>query len=154
MIGGTHFFSPKPEKGDDRKRLDEVWQFDPQTARWQARRSLPYPLGGFDCCVYRDRYVIVVGGAPVAAAFTDEMKKIHQKDRFHKSYYCPFVLVYDTQTDRWQRMPSLLPTPTHDIRVAILQDKLYVLGGENMEPATSNTTPWLRIGQIQTDGGT
>ena len=45
-------------------------------------------------------------------------------------------------------MPSVLPTPTNDIRVVLHKDKLYALGGENIEPATSNTTPWLRIGQI------
>ena len=153
VLGGSHFFTPKPEKGDDRKRLNEVWQFDPKAAGWQAKRPLPYRLAGFDCCVYRDRYIIVVGGAPSAGDFSDEMKKIKQKDRFHKSYYTPFVLVYDTQTDQWQRLPSLLPMATNDIRVVILGDTLYAPGGENVEPATSNTTPWLRIGRIQLDAG-
>jgi hypothetical protein len=42
-----------------------------------------------------------------------------------------------------------MPVPTNDIRVVLLGDRLYALGGENIEPATSNTTPWLRIGRIQ-----
>jgi len=66
-----------------------------------------------------------------------------------ESYYSPFVLVYDTATDRWRRLPSVLPMPTNDIRLVIMGDALYALGGENVEPATSNTTDWLRIGEIQ-----
>ncbi len=149
LMGGSHFFHPKPAQGPDRKRLGEVWRLDPRSNQWQRRGPLPYRLSGFDCCVYGDRYILVVGGCPEAQDFTPQMRRIQQQDRFHPSYYCPFVLVYDTATDRWHRMPSVMPMPTNDIRVVLLDDKLYALGGENIEPATSNTTPWLRIGQIQ-----
>ena len=43
--------------------------------------------------------------------------------------------------------------PTNDIRVVTDGNKLYAMGGENVEPATSNTTPWFRVGEIQTAGG-
>ncbi|NOX53428.1 MAG: hypothetical protein GXP27_03120 [Planctomycetes bacterium] len=152
LIGGIHFFSPRPTDGPDRKRLQDVWQFDPKTYRWRARSPLPYALSGFDCCVYKDRYVVVVGGAAATSDYTKELRTLAERDRFHQYYYCPFVLVYDTATDRWHRMPSLLPMPTNDIRVVIIGRELYALGGENIEPATSNTTPWLRIGRIQTAG--
>jgi len=149
LIGGSHFFDPKPALGPDRKRLNEVWQFDPDTYQWQARKPLPYRLSGFDCCAYRDRYIIVTGGAAETTDFTPEMQKLYEQDRFHKSFYCSFVLVYDTRIDQWHRLPSLLPMPTNDIRVVLNEDTLYALGGENIEPATSNTTPWLRIGRIR-----
>ena len=148
LIGGLHFFEPNLAEPTNRKRFNEVWQFDPATKRWQVKSHLPYRLSGFDCSVYKDRYIIVVGGAAEASDFTEEMQRIQQRDRFYESYYCPFVLVYDTASDRWHLMPSVLPTPTNDIRVVLHKDKLYALGGENIEPATSNTTPWLRIGQI------
>lgn len=150
LIGGSHFFPHKPAGDPDRKRLDEVWRFDPTTSTWAARAPLPLRLSGFDCCVYRDRYIVVAGGCPEFDDFTTEMREIREKDRFHKSYYSPFVIVYDTVADRWRRMPSVLPVPTNDIRVVIIGEKLYALGGENIEPATSNTTPWLRVGRIQT----
>jgi len=150
LIGGLHFFSPKPETGPVRKPLNEVLQFDPETAQWEPRSPLPYRLSGLDCCACRDRYIIVVGGQADTEEFTPEMKEIWRKDRFYESYYCPFVLVYDSLVDRWYRMPSTLPMPTNDIRVVLLDDSLYVLGGEDIEPATSNTTPWLRIGRIVT----
>ena len=63
LLGGSHFYHPKPKKGDDRTKFDEVWQLDPTTHTWQSRSPLPYRLSGFDCVVYRDRYVIAVGGA-------------------------------------------------------------------------------------------
>lgn len=148
VIGGSHFFDPKPTDGPDRMRLNEVWHFDPQSNRWEAKSPLPYRLAGFDSCVYADRYIIITGGAPDEAGFTPDMQREKEKDRFHASYYCPFVLVYDTRHDRWQRLPTRLPVPTNDIRVVIEGDTLYAIGGENVEPATSNTTPWLRIGRI------
>jgi len=149
LIGGAHFFSPKPTDGPDRRRLKEVWQFDLERHEWQGRSPLPYGLSGLDCCVYRDRYIIVVGGAAATSDYTTEMRGLAERDPLHQYYYCPFVLVYDTATDRWHRMPSLLPMPTNDIRVVILGDTLYALGGEHIDPSTSNTTPWLRIGQIR-----
>ncbi|MFV2065874.1 MAG: Kelch repeat-containing protein [Pirellulales bacterium] len=154
LLGGSHFFDPKPAQGPDRKRFNDVWQFDPDTRQWQARKPLPYRLSGFDCCVYKDRYIIVAGGCAETADFTAEMRKIHEQDRFYKSYYCPFVLVYDTQADQWHRLPSRMPVPTNDIGVVLHEDTLYALGGENVEPATSNTTPWLRIGRIRTSDTT
>ena len=95
-----------------------------------------------------DLALIVIGGAPSTEDFTAEMRRQQQEDRFHESYYCPFVMVYDTTTDRWHRMPSVMPVPTNDIRVVIRQKRLYALGGENIEPATSNTTRFLRIGEL------
>ncbi|MFV2066092.1 MAG: Kelch repeat-containing protein [Pirellulales bacterium] len=149
VLGGSYMVTQKETGRVDRKRLNEVWQFDPETRHWEAKRPLPYRLSGFDCAVYCDRYIVVVGGCAETDDFTPEMRKIQQQDRFYKSYYCPFTLVYDTTADRWHRMASTLPMPTNDIRVVLLGGKLYALGGENIEPATSNTTPWLRIGSIQ-----
>ena len=149
LIGGAHRFDPIPANGPDRLKFRAVLAFDPETRQWQKKSDLPYRVSGLDCCVYQDRYVIVVGGAAEAADFTPQMLAQQQKDRFYKSYYCPFVAVYDAKTDRWQLLPTLLPMPTNDIRVVIAGTTLYALGGENIEPATSNTTAWLRIGQIQ-----
>jgi len=131
------------------QRTNDLWVFDPSKGAWQKRQSLPYRVSGLDCCVYRDRYIIVTGGAAITEDFTPEMVSTWQSDPLYRSYYCPFVLVYDTLTDRWHRMPSRLLRPTNDIRVVLLGDKIYALGGENIEPDTSNTTAWMRIGQIR-----
>jgi len=148
VFGGSHFFEPKPENGPDRLRLDEVLQFDPATGEWREMNPLPYRLSGMDSCVYRDRYIIVVGGAPEVEDFSPELRAIYEKTERYESYYCPFVLVYDVVADSWRVLPSVLPMPTNDVRAVLLEGKLYVLGGENVEPATSNTTAWLRIGTI------
>ena len=148
VIGGSHFFEPKPAEGPDRVRLTEVLAFDPETRTWQSKAPLPYPLSGMDCCVFEERYILVVGGAVDPGDFSEELRKAYEASERYASYYCPFVLVYDTQRDAWRRLPSLLPMPTNDVRVVLLGKTLYVLGGENIEPATSNTTAWLRIGEI------
>ncbi len=148
VFGGAHFFEPKPEQGPDRERLAEMLMYDPQTNQWEQKNPLPYRISGMDSCVYRDRYIIVVGGAADVTDFDADLKTAYEKTERYASYYCPFVLVYDTESDKWQIMPSPMPVPTNDIRVVLLDSKLYALGGENIEPATSNTTPWLRIGTI------
>ena len=151
VIGGIHFLTPQPQ-GAERKQLNEVLVFDPQTNQWQTKTPLPYRLSGMDCCVYEDRYIIVVGGQAETSDYTPEMQERWKKTERCESYYCPFVLVYDTQTDKWTIMPSLLPMPTNDIRAALIGKSLYSPGGENIEPATSNTTAWLRIGEIIESG--
>jgi N-acetylneuraminic acid mutarotase len=133
--------------------LNEVVVFDPATLTWTQKSPLPYTLSAMDCCVYNDQYIIVVGGGAgplvgVDSTYPEDMKKKWESDPQYKSYYCPFVLVYDTKTDEWRVLPSLLPMPTSDIHITMIGKKIYALGGENIEPATSNTTPWLRIGQI------
>ena len=148
IFGGSHFLEPKPDDGPDRRRLREVLKFDPSTADWEVRSPLPYRLSGMDSCVYKDRYIIVVGGAANVEDFSPKLKAVYEKTDRYQSYYCPFVLVYDTENNRWKTLPSVLPMPTNDIRVVLLNDKLYVIGGENIEPATSNTTAWFRIGTI------
>lgn len=149
VFGGCHFYTPKPADGPDRKRLNETLVFDPATGAWDTRAPLPYRVAGMDCCVYADRYVIVVGGAAAVEDFSAELRARYEQTDRYSSYYCPFVLVYDVVTDAWRVMPSVLPVPTNDIRVVRLGKTLYALGGENIEPATSNTTPWLRIGTIR-----
>lgn len=148
VIGGSHFFDPRPGDGPDRERLADVLQFEPDTGQWESKAPLPYALSGMDCCVYEDRYVIVVGGAPEVDDFTPTMREAYEATERYASYYCPFVLVYDTQADAWRRLPSPMPMPANDVRVVLIGKTLYALGGENIEPATSNTTAWLRIGEI------
>ena len=148
LIGGNHFSSLKPKRSNDRKRLSEVLVYNTETGNWTNKTPLPYLLAGMDCVAYENRYIIVVGGAALVSSYSEELKELHRNVRGHEYYYCPFVLVYDTETDHWKRLPSLLPVPTNDIRIVLLDKKLYALGGENIERATSNTTPWFRIGHI------
>jgi len=80
VVGGTHFFAPKPDNGDDRMRLSEMLEFDPVKTVWKKKRSLPYETGGLDCCVYKDRYIIVAGGWANPEQYGDELMTIYQTD--------------------------------------------------------------------------
>ena len=48
IIGGSHFFDPKPEQGDRRTRLEEVLVYDPQTGAvgYQETTSVPTSRNG------------------------------------------------------------------------------------------------------------
>ena len=100
LVGGLHFYDAASERRGERLRLDELWQLDPETRQWTAKRPIPFPLAGADCCVLDDRYIVLIGGAADTSAYSPHMRKLREQDRFHKSYYNPFVLVYDTATDR------------------------------------------------------
>lgn len=139
-----------------REQLKDVWQFDPETYQWKTKNPLPYHLSGFDICAYKDRYLVVVGGYSSSDDFTFEMKQLWNQDRFHASYYCPFVLVYDTVTDQWHRMPSLLPMPTNDIRAVLLDNKIYAVGAKilNRPPATQHLGyASAKFGCVRSDPG-
>ena len=147
-LGGLRFFTPRSESGPDRKRTKEVWKLDPESYEQTRRSPLPVRLSGLDCCTSADRFIIVVGGAHEDADSTPEMRAARRNDPSHTSNYCPLVFVCDTHRDTWQRLPRLLPQPTNDIRVVIHRKRLYALGGENIDPATSNATRFLRIGDL------
>jgi N-acetylneuraminic acid mutarotase len=148
VVGGSHCAAVGARPAQQGGQLDELLVFDPETSGWQRKSPLPYRLSGMDCSVYKDRYLIVVGGASEPADYTREMREQLSRVESHEAYYCPFVLSYDVEMDRWTRLPGLLPMPTNDIRVALIGQRLYAIGGENIEPATSNTTAWLRVGEI------
>ena len=155
VFGGLHFFTPKSKNGSNRRYFKDVYEFDTKTNQWTTKTHMPYRSAGADACVYKNRYVIIVGGWSANNDYDKKMKQIDDNNRtpynaivLNKYYYCPFVLVYDIRKDQWSRMPSLLPYATNDIRVVIIGKKLYAIGGENKAPSTSNTTCWLRIGKI------
>lgn len=141
IFGGSHHLLEGGKRVSP--RLTEAAVFDPASQEWSRLPELPYPVSGLDAVAYRDRYVVLLGGA---AFMSDEQKARWPQEDGH---YSNVVLVFDTQTRNYYPMPSPMPYATNDIRATIVGDHIFALGGENIEPATSNTTKWLRVGQIQ-----
>lgn len=129
-----------------RQPLDEVKVYDPATKTWDTLPPLPFTLGGTDCVVYRDRWVLIFGGSHFK--YTPELRKRKEAIQGHESYYNPFVLVYDTQKPGCRVLPTPMPYPTNDIRAALVGDTVITFAGENIQKETSNTTRWVRIGKL------
>lgn len=119
-------------------RTNEAMVLDTKANKWSRISDMPYGLSGGHAVAYKDRYVIIVGGASPG-----ESEKIGGT-----GWYKNKVLVYDTATDAYKVLPTRMPNGTHDIRSAIIGNKIYVVGGENINKETSNTTNYFRIGTI------
>jgi len=93
--------------------IASVEMYDPKTNTWTERAPLPTPRQAMGADVGADGRIYVVGGAP--------------------SYAHPapmdVVEIYDPETDRWEKGPSLYyPRRGHAV-VATEDGKLYAIGG-------------------------
>lgn len=141
VFGGTCYQCPNGQ--NDSLRLADAQVFEPATGQWSSLPRLPFGLSGADAVTYRDRFIVMVGGAAqLTAAQLAAWPQV-------PGYYSNVVLVYDAKDSRYRVLPTLMPYGTGDIRTALIGDTLYAIGGENIDPATSNTTRWFRIGQIE-----
>lgn len=106
MLGGITWTA------EARVRLPEALRYDPAADEWTRLTDFPLPMSGWEADVYKNRYLIVIGGA--GARWND----------------VPFV--YDTKEDRWLRIPNPLPPGAlfNDPGVCIIGDRIYVAGGE------------------------
>jgi N-acetylneuraminic acid mutarotase len=97
-----------------------AWIYDVAANRWEPLPALPRRMYGGARTVLRDRYIVLMGG-----------------------------VVYDTanRSYEWSRTP--MPRGHNDIRAAVLDEKIYVVGGENADVTLSNTTSDVVIAEIE-----
>jgi N-acetylneuraminic acid mutarotase len=84
------------------------FRYDPQTDRWSRLPDMPAPRAAGAVGVIGDR-LIWAGGAKDGVARSE-------------------VFAYDFDSKRWSRLPSM-PTRREHVGEAVLDGKLYVLGG-------------------------
>ena len=110
------------------------WMFDPAAQRWTRLRDLPISSGNFPSgqIVYRDRYVLLVGGAQYEKVANPDgtfRDRYGTPSRCPGNIFCNGVLVYDAQAGLFgtaDRLPlnNCLPmTVVHG-------NKAYLIGGE------------------------
>jgi hypothetical protein len=104
---------------------------------------MPFGIGNGDAIAYQDRYVIILGGAYAISA-----QDALQYPPREPGYYNNLVTVFDTVTEEYKVLPTPMPYGTGDIRLAIDGNTIFAVAGENIDPNTSNTTRWFRMGQI------
>ena len=80
--------------------------------RWTRVRSMPIALNHAAAAAYNGR-LYVVGGYAAANGLDDEQR---------------LLLRYDPKTNRWKRLPKP-PTARAALAAAVLDDKLYAVGG-------------------------
>ncbi len=131
--------------GDTRSniRVAEACSLTPATQEWFRLADLPTPLSGAAAVTYQDRYIIILGGCagPAREVFDSRLGRTVGE-------YNDVVWVYDLETDTYAALDERLPHGVNDLRAAIAGDTIYLLGGENVDQETSNTTNHFQIGTI------
>jgi len=134
LLGGLTW--TQDDQGRERRsRVQETLSYDPEQNVWKQHAPPPVPTSGWEGAVYRDRYIIVVGGI------------IENEGRPGYTWNAQ-PLVYDTQDDRWMMLEcSVLPPGGvyNDPGVVVIGDDIYVAGGEALRAHYNH----FLVGRIQ-----
>ena len=133
-------------------RLRDAWRFDVEAQSWSRLPPIPLEgLSGAAAVALDDRYVALVGGAvpdPVNPG-TCQVRFAPEDERgVRVGWYNEKAFVFDTSTYRYEVIEDPLPWPAHDIRATTVDQNIVAVGGENVDPTTSNTCSKVRIGKV------
>lgn len=95
---------------EDKTPTDRAFVYDPQKNEWKEIRSLPSPIGAALNAEFIDGILYVVGGLNAS----------------HIPVNTNYA--YDPETNTWTTK-SPMPTARHHLATAVLEGKLYAMGG-------------------------
>jgi N-acetylneuraminic acid mutarotase len=124
-------------------RTPEAYAFDPARGEWARLADLPGPLSGAAAVTYQDRYVLILGGYAGGKRDVFDARLGRQVGEYND-----VVWAYDVETNTYTALDERLPHGVNDLRAALVNDTLYAVGGENVDPPTSNTTDHLQVGRM------
>ncbi len=133
-------------------RQKYTYELDLSTGQWQRRRDMPYQRSGGEARLYRDRYMLVVGGSGHS--------REHDSVRPGRSMWPPDseeewrgfhdqVLVYDLDNDIWSVLDRPMPYGMNTIQATLFEDTLYITGGEPAHGFNFNTEDVVMTGRIR-----
>lgn len=132
---------------------NQVCRYDCSAGRWAEMAAMPVKLSGHQAVAFADRYVILMGGVVRFSLLGQELcyqtTKVDSKRGLLLGEYSDLVWVYDTQTGSYDLLPGRTPHGHNDLRACIKGNTIYVVGGENSDVTTSNTTNAFMIGEIE-----
>ena len=139
VFGGSSYGNSQL-KGTTYKTIVDNWRLNVKTKTWTRIRDTPIKSGNWNTgVVYKNRYVILVGGMGYKHVFEDEVKVWqnytpkfnHPANMYnYRTQYSNAVIVYDINTEKFF-FTSPLPMNTNLPLVTSLNDSLYILGGES-----------------------
>ncbi|MBI3920106.1 MAG: hypothetical protein HY318_01715 [Armatimonadetes bacterium] len=132
--------------------FNQTFRYECSANRWTEVSPMPVKLSGHKAVAFADRYIILMGGVVRFSLLGQELQyqtmKVDSKRGVLLGEYSDLVWVYDTQTDSYDLLAGRMPHGHNDLRACIKKDTIYVVGGENCDATTSNTTNTLMIGEI------
>jgi N-acetylneuraminic acid mutarotase len=96
--------------------------YDPSTDTWSNRASMPQQLLKVNANVVDDKIYVISGAkeASLAGVYSSDAN-----------------MLYDPETDSWSTMAPI-PTPVEGYASAVLNGKIYIMGGAAMTQNTNN----------------
>ena len=146
VLGGIAAIPKKGGQPWERENycVTDNWKFDLATRRWRRLADLPMPVGGHASLVYRDRWVLLIGGYSARKILTVEGKVIEPfgpvkgfEDR---------IMVYDTKTNAFGQATPM-PHAINDPRPVWIDDGvMFIATGEIPK---SRRIPNCQVGRIR-----
>jgi N-acetylneuraminic acid mutarotase len=109
--------------------------YDPATGTWENRTSPPGTTFAHQATVVGDKIYVISGGQYAMYGILATSAANH---------------VYDTATDSWSEMTSI-PTPVACYASAVLDDKIYIIGGGTGTFEPKNATNLVQIFDPETN---
>ena len=132
--------------------FDDTFSFDVSTRTWQRHSPLPGALSGHCAVSWGDRYVVLIGGVfrreTCGQMLAISGVRLLEKRKVLTGEYSDLVWVYDTITDTFTLMEERAPHGLNDVHACTVGDTIFAVGGENVDPSTSNTTDYVMLGKI------
>ena len=157
-LGGSFYvfggYDCTVSEGGDRhiETFDDAYRLDIQSGKWTQVAALPMKLRGHAALPFGDRYIVLAGGC-LDIPFLGQHVPLHTlrvnaKRSAVSGGYSDLVLVYDAEEDRYGLLPDRLPHGLNDIRGCVVGSSIWLVGGESVDPTTSNTTDAVMIGAV------
>ena len=124
VFGG---YNGKDNQGVNRRFLDIVEAYDPQTDTWVRKQDMPVSRFNFELGVAAGR-VYLIGGSTGRGQGHEQ-----RTDR---------VDIYDPATDTWMAGRKM-PTRRDPIGVEVVSNRIYVIGGYGWPQIPNNPGPFL-----------
>jgi N-acetylneuraminic acid mutarotase len=114
---------------------DPTQVYDPATATWENRTSIPATIYRQQANVVDDKIYVIFGQQP------SPLSIINPSD---------INYVYDPAADSWSEMTPI-PTPVEGYASAVLDNKLYIIGGGTGTSTPNNATDLVQIFDPETN---
>ena len=124
VFGG---YNGKDNQGVNRRFLDIVEAYDPQTDTWVRKQDMPVSRFNFELGVAAGRVYLIGGSTGLGQGHEQRTDRVD---------------IYDPATDTWMAGRKM-PTRRDPIGVEVVSNRIYVIGGYGWPQILNNPGPFL-----------
>ena len=132
--------------------FNDVLALHPASGEWEALPSLPFKLSGHDAVAWKDGTVVLLGGCVRYNLLGQEV--LHHTLTVRPKVgvvggYSDLAWLYDVATGECSAIEGRMPAGLNDLRAVANGENIVVVGGENVDTTTSNTSNAVAVGEVE-----